>query len=94
MCQELRDNPDKVTSQWYEHLSNAFVDHEEALALYDRGEFLYVRDPKAPMNPHYGDAVVPFSWVESTWSETFEVLEFVEDRSLFEQAVVVMRRRA
>jgi SAM-dependent methyltransferase len=94
MCQELRDNPEQVTAQWYQHLSKAFVDHEDALVRYERGEFLYVRDPKAPMNPHYGDAVVPFSWIESTWSDVFELLEFVADRSLFEQSLVVMRRRA
>ena len=94
MCQELRDNPDQVTSYWFEHLSKAFVDQEGALARYDGGEFLYIREPNAPMNPHYGDAVIPLSYIESTWSDRFEVLDFVADRSLFEQVVVVMRRRA
>ncbi len=93
-CQELRDNPDLMTSQWHRNLSKSFVDHEDALARYDRGEFLYAPNGRPPMNPqYYGDAVVPYRHFESTWSDTFEILDFVADRSQFEQAVVVMRRR-
>ncbi len=94
MCQELRDNPDLVNSVWHELLSKSFVDHDDALARYDRGEFLYAPNPRASMNgKFYGDAVVPKSYFESTWSDSFEILDFVADRSRFEQAIVVMRRR-
>ena len=94
MCQELRDNPDRVNSVWYELLAKSFVDHDDALARYDRGEFLYAPNPRATMNgKFYGEAVVPYRYFESTWSDSFEILDFVADRSRFEQAIVVMRRR-
>ncbi len=93
-CQELRDNPDLVNSVWYELLSTSFVDHDDALARYDRGEFLYAPNPRAFMNgKFYGEAVVPYGYFESTWSDSFEILDFVADQSQFEQAIVVMRRR-
>jgi SAM-dependent methyltransferase len=93
-CQELRDNPDLVNSVWHELLAQCFVDHEDALARYDRGEFLYAPNPRATDNgKFYGDAVVPYGYFESTWSDSFEMLDFVADPSQFEQAIVVMRRR-
>jgi len=94
MCQELRDNPDQVNSVWYELLSKSFLDHEDSLARYDRGEFLYAPNPRASENgKYYGDAVVPYGYFESTWSDSFEMLDFVADQSRFQQAIVVMRRR-
>jgi SAM-dependent methyltransferase len=93
-CRDLRDNPDQIHSFWHELLSKAFVDHDDALARYDRGEFLYAPNPRAPMNgKFYGEAVVPYRYIEATWSDSFEILDFVADQSRFEQAIVVMRRR-
>jgi SAM-dependent methyltransferase len=94
MCQELRDRPELVTNEWYEDLAASFPDHDEAVARYDRGEFLYVPNTRAEeQGKYYGDAVVPLRQVESMWGDAFEILNFVADRSQFEQAVVVMRRR-
>jgi SAM-dependent methyltransferase len=94
MCQELRDNPELVTHPWYELLAASFVDHDDALARYDRGEFLYVPNRRAAeQGKYYGDAVVPFRQLESIWSDSFEILDFAADRSQCEQAIAVMRRR-
>ena len=77
-----------------ELIDHGIVDHDDALARYDRGEFLYAPNPRATMNgKFYGDAVVPYGYFESTWSDSFEMLDFVADKSRFEQAVVIMRRR-
>lgn len=93
-CQELRDNPDQVQSFWHELLSKSFVDHDDALARYDRGEFLYAPNPRATFEgKYYGEAVVPYQYLESTWSDDFEMLDFVADQPHFEQAIVVMRRK-
>jgi SAM-dependent methyltransferase len=94
MCQELRDKPELVTHLWYEDLAASFLDHDDALARYDRGEFLYVPNRRAEeQGKYYGDAVVPYRQIELMWSDSFEILDFVADRSQFEQAIVVMRRR-
>ena len=42
---------------------------------------------------YYGEAVVPRAYFEEHWGQTFEVLEFIADRSRFEQAICIMRRR-
>ena len=87
-CRDLRDKPDQIHSFWHELLSKAFVDHDDALARYDRGEFLYAPNPRAPMNgKFYGEAVVPYRYIEATWSDSFEILDFVADQSRFEQAI-------
>jgi SAM-dependent methyltransferase len=94
-CQRLRDNPAEVDSYWHELLAASFVDYEESLARYDRGEFVYAANGGGPSLPpeYYGDAVVSKGFFDAEWSDDFEVLEFIADRQQFEQAVVIMRRR-
>ncbi len=36
---------------------------------------------------------MPRGYFEEHWGDTFEILEFIADRSRFEQAVCIMRRR-
>ena len=42
---------------------------------------------------YYGEAVVPRQYFEREWDAAFELLEFITDRSRFEQAVCILRRR-
>jgi len=95
-CQRLRDNPAEVTSYWHELLAKSFIDYDESLARYDRGEFVYAANGGGPSLPpeFYGDAVVPRGFFEAEWSDEFEVLQFIADHQRFEQAVAIMRRRA
>jgi Methyltransferase domain len=94
-CQDLRDNPEKVISYWHELLAKSFVDHDDCVARYDRSEFLYAPNGGgASLAPeYYGDAVVPRSYFEKEWGADFEVVDFITDRSKFEQAVAILRRR-
>ena len=41
---------------------------------------------------YYGEALVPRQFFEREWGAGFEVLEFIADRTRFEQAVCIMRR--
>ena len=95
-CQRLRDNPAEVTSYWHELLAKSFIDYDESLARYDRGDFVYAANGGGPSLPpeFYGDAVVPRGFFEAEWSDEFEVLQFIADHQRFEQAVAIMRRRA
>ena len=94
-CQKYRDHPEQIAIPWHEGLARLYVDHDEALARYDAGEFLYesVSDGGLPQE-FYGDAVVPLAFLERQWGDAFEVLDFVEDRKRFDQAVAVLRRRS
>jgi hypothetical protein len=68
-----------------------FQDTDAALAAYDRGEFCY---------EHYdwddrwfwGEACIPRAYVERRWTEMFQVLDYIEDRKLCPQNVIVARR--
>lgn len=104
-CRQSREHPDQISDKWHEELAKCFVDYEASVSEYEAGEFLFAADkPTAPptttqisqrLGPElYGQAVVPSGYFESQWSEAgFELLEFVADRSLCEQAIAILRKR-
>lgn len=94
-CQDFRDHPEKQVTGWHEGLARSFVDYDGEAAAYDRGEILYAANGGGPelLPEYYGEAVVPRAYFDDNWGRTFEVLEFIADRSRFEQAVCIMRRR-
>jgi hypothetical protein len=94
-CREYRDRPELQISPWHEALARSFVDHDTCVAAYDRGEMLYAPNGGGPEldSEYYGDAVVPRHFFEREWDSAFEMLEFITDRSRFEQAVCILRRR-
>ena len=93
-CREFRDDPSKQVSAWHEALAQAFTDDEGCAQAYDLGEFLYHPSGGGPaLDPEfYGEALVPRQFFEREWDAGFEVLEFIADRTRFEQAVCIMRR--
>lgn len=94
-CRDYREHPDKQVSDWHVGLAGSFVDYERDAAAYDRGEILYAPTGGGPelLPEYYGEAIVPRGYFEEHWGGTFEILEFIADRSRFEQAVCIMRRR-
>jgi SAM-dependent methyltransferase len=94
-CREFREDPSKQVSPWHVALAGAFVDYDECAAAYDGGEVLYNPSGGGPaLDPEfYGEAIVPRQFFEREWSNGFEILEFITDRTHFEQAVCIMRRR-
>lgn len=107
-CRHFRDHPDEITNLWHERLARSFVDYDASVAEYDGGKFLFssaslpteknpppVENPPRAFKPDlYGEAVVPRGYFESQWGrgEGFELLEFVADRSLNDQAIAIIRR--
>jgi ubiquinone/menaquinone biosynthesis C-methylase UbiE len=94
-CREYREHPDAQVSAWHEALARSFLDHEACATAYDRGEMLYAPNGGGPeLDPeYYGEAVVPRQYFEREWESAFELLEFITDRSRFEQAVCILQRR-
>jgi hypothetical protein len=95
LCRELREHPETQTSYWHEILARSFLDYDAEAAAYERGEMLYAPNGGGPEldAEYYGDALVPLEYFEEHWGQAFEILEFIADRSKFEQAVCIMRRR-
>jgi hypothetical protein len=94
-CRAYREHPEQQISTWHESLARSFVDHDAEAAAYDRGELLYAPNGGGPdlLPEYYGEAVVPRQYFDEHWSSSFEILEFIADRSRFEQAICIMRRR-
>jgi ubiquinone/menaquinone biosynthesis C-methylase UbiE len=94
-CRDFREHPEKQVSGWHVGLANSFVDYDAEVEAYERGELLYAPNGGGPEldAEYYGDAVVPRQYFEEHWGPSFELVEFITDRSRFEQAVCIMRRR-
>jgi SAM-dependent methyltransferase len=95
ICREFREQPEMQTSYWHGLLARSFSDYEGAAAAYDRGELLYAPNGGGPEleAEYYGDTLVPRKYFEANWGDAFQILDFIADRSAFEQAVCVMKRR-
>jgi SAM-dependent methyltransferase len=107
-CRHFREHPDEIADLWQERLARSFVDYDASVSEYDDGGFLYsaaslpsaknpppVKNPPRAFKPDlYGQAVVPRGYFESQWGrgEGFELLEFVADRSVNEQATAIIRK--
>jgi len=91
-CAALRANRDERF--WLASPASSFVDTEGSLVRYDRGEFLYEAvgggDVLAPS--FFGEACIPRGYVERRWSELFEVIDYIDDRSQSLQNVIVVRK--
>jgi SAM-dependent methyltransferase len=73
--------------------ASLFTDHEQALREYDHGRFCYsaYADYKIAGMP-WGDACIPKEYVMERWSEHFNVLEYIADRDVCDQNVIVATR--
>lgn len=100
-CRQFREHPDEIANPWHERLARFFVDYDAFVSEYDDGEFLYsANSPSAKTSPEtfdadlYGEAVVPRRYFETQWGrgEGFELLEFLADRSVNEQAIAIIRK--
>jgi SAM-dependent methyltransferase len=93
MCAALRANQDRRF--WVQGPASSFIDTEDALARYDRGEFLYEPvgggDVLAPS--FFGETCIPRQYAEQRWSEFFDVLDYIDDRRQSIQNVIVARKR-
>jgi ubiquinone/menaquinone biosynthesis C-methylase UbiE len=107
-CRKYREHPDQISHRWHRKLAKSFVDYTLAAQQYDDGQFLFAADPvddeqiaRSANDPpelgreFYGQAIVPRAYFESHWCDEtgFELVDFVADRSVCEQAIAILRRR-
>ncbi len=74
----------------------AFRDTEDALARFDRGEYLYegmgaggVLDAS-----FFGETCIPMGYVIKHWTQLFEFIGYVDDRQMCVQNVIMVRKPA
>ncbi|MGR9087588.1 MAG: hypothetical protein ACU841_11005 [Gammaproteobacteria bacterium] len=73
-------------------LALAFQDWQEALAEYDRGQFVYRPYPRDPLGPGYGEACIPRAFFNEKWPVYFSEVLFYPETSQIGQAIVVGKK--
>jgi SAM-dependent methyltransferase len=93
-CRSFRDR-EQFDHAWHRSLAMSFPDIEDALARYDRGEFLYAPTGGGQLLPatFYGQAAIPQKYVEREWTGSFRLCDFIDDRKFLPQALIVMQKR-
>lgn len=87
----IRDTPSDAPHEWHRALTAHRPQLPECYRAFDAGEFVFLPTNRG-MEDTYGDAVVPLSYVERSWSPHFSVEDYVDDPRKFWQAVLVARR--
>jgi len=92
-CASLQKDPHlQDQPRWLSQLSGIFQPEAAALAAYDNGSFCYEEFGVEGRWSFWGEACIPKEYVQKRWSEMFEVLDYVDDRAVCEQNVIVVRK--
>ena len=92
-CKSLRESEDKQNKPHWQSLpANVFKDTEASLDGYDSGRFCYDGFGVEGRWSFWGEACISRAYVERRWSEMFNVLDYIEDRKVCAQNVIVARK--
>jgi len=91
-CESFRGKENVVP--WHQGLAKSFVDVEASYAAYDAGEYLYAPTGGGPARPSdfYGEAIIPEGYVRTRFTPFLRYVDFVADRRLLPQALIVMQK--
>jgi SAM-dependent methyltransferase len=93
-CEALRRRPDlALLPTWLRASAPAFKPAKDWLARYDAGEYCYHNFGHAGQWSFWGEACIPPSYVRRHWTEHFEFLDYIQDRRVTTQNVIVARKR-
>ncbi len=72
----------------------AFPDTAGALERYDRGEFMYepIGGGDVLDKSFFGETCIPRQYVERNWTRYFDLVDYIDDRTLCQQNVIVVRQ--
>ena len=91
-CESFRGKVNEVP--WHDGLAKSFVDVDASYAAYDAGQYLYAPTGGGPARPSdfYGEAMIPEGYVRTRFTPFLKYVDFVADRSLLPQALIVMQK--
>jgi SAM-dependent methyltransferase len=91
-CKQMRDDPQfDAKPMWFKQTAKAFIDTESTLVAYDKGEFCYSARGAEGQWSFWGEACIPRSYVEERWKSLFDTCEYIDDRRICPQNVIVVR---
>jgi SAM-dependent methyltransferase len=92
-CDSLRHNPHSSAKlAWMHRAANVFRDTGTSLAAYDRGSFCYSSYDEEGTRSFWGEACIPRAYVEHRWQQFFEICDYIEDRSVCPQNMIIARK--
>jgi SAM-dependent methyltransferase len=93
-CAEMRDNPSKQTTAWHRTIASAFKNRDQCLNDYDNGKFCHQGTGGGGVleGSFYGETCIPKGYVLEHWTKAFKFLDFITDRNLCPQNVIVVAK--
>jgi hypothetical protein len=90
----LREDPalDEM-SKSAKYSAKAFLDADGSLSAYDGGEFCFSSHGEQGRWSFWGEACISKAYVERHWSKIFDICDFIDDRKVCLQSVIVARKR-
>jgi SAM-dependent methyltransferase len=93
-CKTVRDDPQlQEKPDWHRGLAKVFVNVDDALADYDSGKFCYESHHVEGRWSFWGEACIPKAYVQRRWPEILELCDYIDDREVCVQNVIVARKR-
>ena len=94
-CKALRDDPRlNEKPPFLKPAARIFADVDATLSAYDNGQYCYECYGSEGRWSFWGEACIPKGYVERRWPDIFEVCEYIDDRKVCLQNVIVARKRA
>ncbi len=77
-----------------QHLPTMFADTKKWLANYDSGKFCFdsSKESYGEISYFLGEACIPQQYVLNEWTKYFEFLDFINDRTVCAQNIIVVRK--
>jgi SAM-dependent methyltransferase len=93
-CKTLREDPalDEMSNS-AKYSAKAFLDADGSLSAYDGGEFCFSSHGEQGRWSFWGEACISKAYVERHWSKIFDICDFIDDRKVCLQNVIVVRKR-
>jgi SAM-dependent methyltransferase len=91
-CRSFRGK--KNDRGWHNRLADLFVDTDATYAAYDAGEYLHAPTGggAARSADFYGETMIPEAYVRRRWTDHLRLVDFIADRNVLPQAVIVMQK--
>jgi SAM-dependent methyltransferase len=92
-CRALRQDPElDKKPRWLTCSAAVFLDTDATLSAYDNGEFCYGSYGEKGRWSFWGEACIPRAYVEKHWSKIFDICDYIDDRAVCPQSVIVARK--
>ena len=93
-CADLRADPKRQKSSWQRTMATAFLDRDQSLKDYDDGKFCHQGTGGGGVldGSFYGETCIPKGYVLDHWMKNFTFVDFIIDRALSPQNVIVVAK--